>query len=275
MSESQIIAEAIARSPDGSLNDPNILKLDNPPLLRFERGTLENRQKTIETGRYTHKDATFVHVRSYGDNKTEVPYVVWTTEMEPTEEEVIERKIVMVKVRHVNSDGYIREEEVPEERDERVTNQTWKEVEVTPWEDTLRYKVRNGLISQQYVDYCLRQYSVWKEKGDVPLDGFPVVEWNMISPAQQRSLIDAGINTVERVAEMNEEAMEVVGMGARDIKKKAETWINAGVESAQATARILNLEQEKEQDRTYFEQKIAELEAKMLEMEAHDAINDS
>jgi hypothetical protein len=234
------------------LDDPNIMAEDDPPMLRFERGTLENRHITEETGRYAYKDAIFVHVRSYGDIKTEVPYVVRTTVMVPTLEEFIVRKKIPIIVRQKVTDeetGLVTTQETTEyeERDTTEERATYTEEEITPWLTQLDERLRNGRISQEYRDYCFSYFDKWEATGEVPIDGHPVSEWNMPSEAQKRQLIDAGINTVERVAEMNEDAMQVVGMGGRDLKKKAGTWLLAGQDQNRSAAQVIALESKADQ----------------------------
>lgn len=273
MDANAAIADAISRSPTGALNDPNILREDSPPSLRFERKALEDRHMTIERGVYTHMDAIVVHVKSYGDLRTEVPYVVQTSIWVPTETEVSVRKSVPVILREV-VDGEVVEKTIHEQRDTMETQQTWKQEEIYPWFETLADKLRNGFITQSYSDHCHRVFEVWKEKGDVPLDGFPVIEWNMISPAQQRTLVDCEMNTVELVAEMGEDVMERVGMGARDLKKKASAWLNANTDTAQQAANMMALQEEVDNNGKLFsayEQKIAELNDRIAAMEEPEA----
>ena len=265
MDESAIIADAINRSPTGALNDPNILKEDTPPMLRFERVALEDRHATIERGVYSHKDAHQVNIRSYGDNKTEVPYIVWTTMKVPTIEQVLVRKKTPTKVRLVNEDGTVREVEEIEERETMEDQTTFTDEDVFPWIDVLKDRLRNAFITQSYYDHCINQYEFWKEKGDVPLNGFPVVEWNMVSPAQQRTLVDAGINTGELVAEMTEDAMETVGFGSRELKKKAQAWMTANTDTAPQAAYIMRLEEAVETMQSSYEKKIDELHKQILE----------
>ena len=251
----------------GTLDDANVLRDDDPPLLRFERTTLENRHKTIETGRYGYKDAILVYVRAYGDIKTEVPYVAWTTVLVPTVEQVMVEKQVPVIIERVRPDGTTFEEEEFRQKTVYEDRETFAEEEKYPWFEQLDDRLRNGRISQSYRDYCRNMFEQWRQKGEVPLDGKPVAEWNMISGAQQATLIDLGLNTIERVAQMSEDAMTEVGMGAREIKRKAEAWLEADVDNELSSAKIVSLEaalDRESEERQGLQAKLAELE-KMLE----------
>ena len=55
----------LARLNNPVLDDPNVLREDDPPRLRFEKVLLEDRYVTEETGSYGYKDAIKVHVSAY------------------------------------------------------------------------------------------------------------------------------------------------------------------------------------------------------------------
>lgn len=257
------IATALARGQ--VLDDPNILREDKPPILEFARETREDRMTTIKTGRFGFRDAIVVYVRAPGDQKTRVPFIVWEKVNMPAKEMVAVRKAVPVVIREVGQDGMLIERTVFEERDTMEERDTFSAVERWPWFDQLDEKLRNGRISQTYRDHCRRAFEQWRSHGDVPLDGTPVAGWVMASPAQQATLINAGINTVEKVASMTEEGVQAIGMGARELKKKAENYLKAD-DKAAAGAQITRLENalaEKEEAQKTMAAKLAALESRM------------
>ena len=258
------IEAALARNQP--LDNPNIMKEDTPPMLRFARETLEDRMITEETGRFGFRDVIKVYVRAFGDQKTEVPDVVWTKIHVPVFENVAVRKRVPVLFREPNESGVMVERTIYEERDTMEERRAWQLEERWPWFAKLDEKLRNGQISQGYRDHCRKAFAQWKEHGDVPLEGSPVVEWNQISPAQQQTLVNLGFKTIESVAKMTEEALTAFGMGGRDVKKKAENWLKAD-DRAAASAQIVrletNLNQEQDQ-RKSLEAKVKALEERII-----------
>tara|TARA_Y100000310_G_scaffold181396_2_gene181330 strand:- start:4546 stop:5364 length:819 start_codon:yes stop_codon:yes gene_type:complete len=251
-----VLTEHTQYLPDGTMME------DDPPMLRFDRCTLENRMKTEETGRYAHKDAIRVFVRSFGDNKTEVPYIVWTTVMVPHTETILVKKPVPIVVREADGSEHTeyREQEAPEEKI------TYIEEDIYPWLDQLDERLRNNFISQNYRDSCRKAFDTWKEHGDVPIDGVPVADWKMISPAQQENLIAIGINSVELVAGMSEDVMERYGMGGHELKKKAAEWLGANDDAGVAAGKIVALETRLESQANEsqgLKEKLAELQAKI------------
>ena len=260
------IADALARSD--TLDDPNVLKEDRPPMLRFERRAVEDRHVTTETGRHGWKDQIIVHVKSLGDVKTEVPYVVWEEIYVPTFETVMVRKAVPIKVRLQDKDGSFRETEIKEERDEAEERATYTKEEKWEWFEQLDENLRAGRISQNYRDHCRKAFDVWRQKGEMPIDGTPIVTWNMISPAQQKQLLECDINTIEKAAEMTEDTMEQVGMGSRDIKRKAMAFVGADTAPEKQAADIVDLNTRLESERernSSLEAKVADLEAMIQE----------
>lgn len=236
---SDAITAALARNQP--LDDPNILKEDKPPRLQFQRETREDRMITETTGRYGFRDVIVVYVQAYGDQKTQTPYIVWEKVNQPATEMVAVRKPVPVVVREPDANGIMVERTIYEERDTMEERQTFVPVERWPWFEQLDERLRHGRISQAYRDHCRRSYEQWRQHGDVPLDGTPVAGWVQISPAQQATLIAVGYNTIEKVAQMTEEGMIAVGVGARDLKKKAEAYLKAD-DRAASSAQIHNLE---------------------------------
>jgi dynactin complex subunit len=57
----------------------------------------------------------------------------------------------------------------------------------------------------------------------------------MFSPAEQKMLIGANVRTVEEAAIMGEPTMQMIGMGARALKAKAE----AALQAANSTGKLV------------------------------------
>lgn len=63
-------------------------------------------------------------------------------------------------------------------------------------------------------------------------DGFPVREWAVLTPAQVSNMHTMHTFTVEQVAGWTESAMAMFGMGGRELREKAKTWLASGDEKA-------------------------------------------
>jgi len=224
------------------LSDPLILKEYDPPMLRFENSTLKDGVESEKVGEYRPKNAVLVHVRAWGDIKNEVPYIVKTTVQTPKETDVVVRKTVPVDVIYVDEHGKQKRKREYEEQEVLDKEVTYVTETIYPWFDDLKERVRHNRIPQAYLEHCRRAYEQWEKHGEVALDGFPVDDWKIASPAQVEVLKSIGINTVERVADMTEDAIGNVGMGARELKKKAAEWLLAGKDQNAVVAKIAALE---------------------------------
>jgi len=93
------------------------------------------------------------------------------------------------------------------------------------WFVSLKQQVNNGSITQKWVDDYIERYKKWKMGQELPEDGVPIKGWGVISPAQQETLIQCGIRTVDALAQLNEVGARAIGMGAYDLKNRAMAWM--------------------------------------------------
>lgn len=97
--------------------------------------------------------------------------------------------------------------------------------EAKDWFDIQAREVEAQRLPRQWLDQWKADYSLWRNGQEIPLRGTPIKGWPIISPAQQETLIHAGIKTVEDLAGVNDEGIRRVGMGAVELKKKADSWL--------------------------------------------------
>jgi len=154
---------------------------------------------------------------------------------------------------------------------ERVEKEVMDEQVIYPWLDQLRDKLRNGFITQEYYDYCKKAFDRYMANEDEPMEGVPLKDWRGATEAIKRKAIEIGINTVQKAAEMTEEAMQSIGIGARDLKAKAAMWLEADNSPAIAARKIENLQ---EQNATLLE-RMAAMEAMLKAGSQNDVVNDT
>jgi len=93
------------------------------------------------------------------------------------------------------------------------------------WWDKAESEVRSGRLKPEWVDYWKSTYEKWKQGQEIPLDGTPIRGWTMLTKAQQENVIGCNILTVEALSQMNSDAMARIGMGALELKRRAESWM--------------------------------------------------
>lgn len=138
------------------------------------------------------------------------------------------------------------------------------EFKVEQWLLNIDKNLRDGRIPEEWAKHWKESYQRWKDGQELPLNGTPIKGWGVISPAQQASLIHINCKTVEDLAAVNEEGMRRIGMGALDLRNKAQAWLKSMNDHGGATLKIAALEQENSVLRTSvesLEKKVAALVA--------------
>lgn len=99
------------------------------------------------------------------------------------------------------------------------------EREVNDWLSNMAQQVAEGRLPDEWLTAYRRAYKHWKEGQEIPLEGTPIANWPILSPAQVKMLQDLHILTVEVLAEANEETIRRLGMGGRNLVDKAKAWV--------------------------------------------------
>lgn len=96
---------------------------------------------------------------------------------------------------------------------------------IPEWWDKMALEAKTGRIMPEWVDRWKQGYEKWKAGQELPVDGTPIRGWNMLSGSQQQNIIACNILTVESLAVANSEAMQRIGMGGLELKRRAEAWL--------------------------------------------------
>lgn len=119
-----------------------------------------------------------------------------------------------------------------------------KKVDV--WFKQQEKDVLNGRVPEKHLRMWKEQYKYWQNGQELPVDGTSVKEWNLLSPAQCKNLINAGCRTIEDLAQANDEALRRVGMGAHDLKNKAVAYLQSAKDTSPLVIQISGLQKENE-----------------------------
>lgn len=137
------------------------------------------------------------------------------------------------------------------------------EKDALDWLNDLDRLAQNGNYPIEWAQHFRRQYESWKAGHEVPELGLSVRQWPSLSKAQAENLLAAGVRTVEDVATMNEQTMQRVGMGARELQRKARAYVDSR-ETNKAAEQIAALQadlENRDATITSLEQRLAKLEA--------------
>lgn len=98
----------------------------------------------------------------------------------------------------------------------------------TEWLDYIDRQAQRGEYPREWAKFFRDQYQEWKAGADPSkVNGLHVRNWAAISRATAESLIAAGIRSVEDLAAAPEQALQRIGMGARDLKHRAQAHLDA------------------------------------------------
>lgn len=136
--------------------------------------------------------------------------------------------------------------------------------EVTDWLDDMTMKVRTGRMEEEERRYYVNRYELWKKGLTAPEEGTPIMGWGCISPAQQKLLVSVGIATVESLADVNDEGIRAIGMGAVDLKRKAAAWVSQLQDKGPLTQKMAAVEKENDNLKT----EMATMRKQLSEMQA-------
>jgi len=118
------------------------------------------------------------------------------------------------------------------------------EQEAHAWLAQMRVEAERGRLPREWFERYEKQYELWKRGEEMPLDGTAIKGWPVISPAQQETLIRLNIRTVEALAGMNDEGIRRVGIGAIDLRNKANAWLSQARDKGPLTIENANLKAE-------------------------------
>lgn len=92
---------------------------------------------------------------------------------------------------------------------------------VDEWFPHLEQQVREERFEQSWLDHYRTRFDAWKKGTEIPENGHAVTNWPAASPAQIKTLLAAGVRTIEDMAVANEEVLTRLGMGGRALKERA------------------------------------------------------
>jgi len=92
------------------------------------------------------------------------------------------------------------------------------------WLSDSEEKVSRGTLKSEWFEDWKRKHGIWLSRQATPTSGTPVRGWGVISPAQQETIINMDILTVEDI--IRSDKLHLIE-GGKDIKQKAVTWLQA------------------------------------------------
>lgn len=139
---------------------------------------------------------------------------------------VFERRAVEDRVASLSAGRYMTKDQdfaviTPVGSKDRIPRQ------VDEWFSSLEQQAREERIPSAWVNQYKEAYAAWKKGEEIPLHGTPIKGWAVLSPAHQLNVVSADILTIEDLAQANDEAMKRIGLGALELRDKAQAWLKS------------------------------------------------
>lgn len=113
----------------------------------------------------------------------------------------------------------------------RIINPGGRDVVERPALDYLAgldHQIKAGTVGAQALkERFVKLYDNWKVNRDPELPGVKLKDIPLLSPAELKTVTNAKIFTVEQLAEVGEVGLSALGMGARELQKKAKNYLIA------------------------------------------------
>ena len=130
------------------------------------------------------------------------------------------------------------------------------------WLAQIKKQALGGTYPEEWQRHFQAKYDRWLEGLDTPPVGMPISEWPTASPAEVENLKTAHVLTVEDLANLSEDGMARVGMGTRELREKAKTWLAAANDVGKVAAEVIALRAENADLKQSFERLMAKFDAK-------------
>lgn len=114
--------------------------------------------------------------------------------------------------------------------------------------------------SEDHIKRFSRQYKAFTDAQEVAQEGTPIEIWPVMTRQQVEVYKYLNIKTVEQVAELSEAVIGKVGIGARELQKKAKAWLAAAAGSADVQRHAVENDELKAELKE-LQKKVAELMA--------------
>ena len=117
-------------------------------------------------------------------------------------------------------------------------------------------------------------YAAFKDGKEAPLTGTPVEEWPPCSASMVAMLKLMNVRTVEQLAELPDDALLRIGMGAREFRAKARAWLAQAKDGAELDRTTVALQMADDKIAA-LEKQVADLASKCEALMARQADDDA
>lgn len=99
-----------------------------------------------------------------------------------------------------------------------------------------RNNVLEVAVTDHYKEKFAREWREFESRGQNEVVGMPLSQWPQITKSQVKEAEYFGIRTVEQLAAVNDGAIQKIGMGWRELRNKAQAYLDIAAGTADQTA---------------------------------------
>lgn len=113
---------------------------------------------------------------------------------------------------------------------------------VEEWLPQTRAEVQAERLPASWADHYAQAYKAFKAGQEIAVVGTPIQNWPGLSPTQYKTMQSLHIRSVEDLAQSNEETINRLGMGGRQLKQRAADWLASAQNVGQVAEKASELQ---------------------------------
>lgn len=101
-----------------------------------------------------------------------------------------------------------------------------------------------GRVHPDWLVRWKQDYERYKSGQEIPLEGTPIKGWKLLTGSQQEDFLRMNVRTVEELANLTDDGVRNFGMGAVELKRRAQAWIAQNASKETGALRLTELGRE-------------------------------
>jgi hypothetical protein len=118
-----------------------------------------------------------------------------------------------------------------------------------------------------------REYEAFRAGREAPVEGTPLSEWpvSLMSPARVQELAWFNLRTVEQLAAVNDAQLQNLGMGSRELRERARTWLEVAEKGAGPIERLISRNEDLAREAERLTRELKAANAEVLALKSKEA----
>jgi hypothetical protein len=128
-------------------------------------------------------------------------------------------------------------------------------------------------VSEEHKARWPREYEAFRIGREAPLEGTPLSEWpvSLMSPARVQELAYFNLRTVEQLAAVNDAQLQNLGMGSRELRERARTWLEVAEKGAGPIERLISRNEDLARETERLTRELKAANAELLSFRTREA----